>query len=91
MIIRYKYLSVIVSFLLNLNYILMNVKATIMHGIKPTIQTILFTSIPLLLQSATPILAFFTAILGMVYMFFKMHTQYYEWKTKRIERKKKDY
>ena len=69
----------------------MTFKKAIMDGIKPTIQTILLTSIPLMLQSATPILAFFTAILGTVYMFFKMHTQYYEWKTKRIERKKKDY
>lgn len=60
-----------------------------MHGIKPTIQTILFTSIPLMLQNVTPIFAAFTAVLGTIYMFFKCSTQYYEWKERRIQNRKK--
>ena len=38
--------------------------------------------------SAFPIAAF-TAVLGAVYMFFKCSTQYYEWKERRIQNRKK--
>ena len=60
-------------------------KIGLMHSIKPVLQTILFTSIPLIFQNMTPVFAFFTAVMGTVYMFFKLHNEYIIWK-----RRKKD-
>ena len=61
-----------------------------MEEIKPAFQTLLATSIPLVLSNINPILGFLTAIFGACYMFFKAHRSYFIWRNIMKKRNKND-
>ena len=63
-------------------------KKVTMSGIKPFFTTLLFTSIPLYLESVTPIFASLTAIIGTFYTFFKGWNEFNKWLKERDERKR---
>lgn len=58
-------------------------KKLAMTSAKPVFTTLLFTSVPLYLQNMTPIFAFFTAIIGTVYIFFKCWNEITTWRKNR--------
>ncbi len=47
---------------------------------KTAIQTLLFTSVPLVLQDLTPLFAFISAFLGAMVMISKTYREYKRWK-----------
>lgn len=59
----------------------------LMSGIKPFFTTLLFTSIPLYLESITPVFASLTAIIGTFYTFFKLWNEFNKWLKERDEKK----
>ena len=58
----------------------------LMTGIKPMLQTILFSSIPIVLQDITPVFAFFTAVIGTFYIFFKCWNEIILWRKNRTKK-----
>lgn len=58
---------------------LINWKIIIMNT-KIGIQTLLFTTVPLVLQDLTPLFAFISAFLGAMLMIFKSVREYKRWR-----------